>query len=298
MNSDIGGGISFHTRGKLATETFTHHFPSSSGHGTEMADRVRQVFPKAKLYIARLNVTRGEGGNITITARSAAEVSNSHPPISLFPTINNVITQAIKWAVMKKVDIISMSWTVEETANNKLDLKAMEEAIDEAHKQNILMFCAAKDSGFGQSVNFGYPKRFNKPVFCIGATTEHGNLSESIGSQKEAIDFGFPGENITPLSGDTTTKIAGSSIATALASGLAGLLLYIIHFDKDASIMEREARRRSLQQHGMLKDTLTRMINNPHKYIPVLTYFDLGKASYWEDGGEAAFYKIVNTICM
>jgi hypothetical protein len=53
----------------------THHFPSSGGHGTEMADRVRQVFPKAQLYIARLNVLPGnDGGNLTITARSAAEV--------------------------------------------------------------------------------------------------------------------------------------------------------------------------------------------------------------------------------
>jgi len=78
--ADIGGAISFHSRGRLEhgpDKCFSYHFPSSTGHGTEMVLRVLQVFPKAKLYIARLNVHSGEEGNITTTAKSAAEV-NTH----------------------------------------------------------------------------------------------------------------------------------------------------------------------------------------------------------------------------
>jgi hypothetical protein len=76
LYTDIGGAISFHTRGGLehdSEKVFTHHFPSTTGHGAEMAERVLQVFPKAKLYVARLNVCE-EDGNTAITAYSAAEV--------------------------------------------------------------------------------------------------------------------------------------------------------------------------------------------------------------------------------
>lgn len=93
MNADIGGGVSFHTRGRLQDTpqaTFTHHFPSTGGHGTEMAMRVRQVFPKAKLYIARLNVAFGENGNPTITASSAADVSSFTPLVTLITLKNNI----------------------------------------------------------------------------------------------------------------------------------------------------------------------------------------------------------------
>jgi len=62
----ISGGMSFHSGGG-------HHFPSSNGHGTKMADCVLQVFPKAKLYIARLDTYQSSNGP-TLTAKSATEV--------------------------------------------------------------------------------------------------------------------------------------------------------------------------------------------------------------------------------
>jgi hypothetical protein len=189
-----------------------------------------------------------------------------------------------------------MSWTIEKTKNNGEDLDAMEDAIDQAHKQNILMFCAAKDCGYVQGDNFGYPKNFDQPVFCIGATTENGTLSESIGSQKSAIDFGFPGENLEPLSENSgVEKITGSSIATALASGFAGLLLYCIQFDKES---QPEQAKKDLQSHEVMKRTLKKMVDNSQHYIPVPIYFELGSVSEWNREGQAAFYNIVNTIRM
>lgn len=195
-----------------------------------------------------------------------------------------------------------MSWTVEKTKHNGPDLKEMESAIEEAQRKNILMFCAAKDGGYG-AAGFGYPKDFNKRIFCIGATTEHGNISERLGGQKEAIDFGFPGENITPLSGATKSPIAGSSIATALAAGLAGLLLYIIQFEQPGKTSHdtREAHewRILLQQHEKMKETLLSMANNSQKYIPVLKYFDIDHNTEWGNrGAENTLYKIVERIRM
>jgi hypothetical protein len=76
----IAGGMSFHntpdpTRGR-------HHFPSTFGHGTKMADCVLQVFPKAKLYIARIETVKVKGQTQpTLTSASAAEVRNPPPLI-------------------------------------------------------------------------------------------------------------------------------------------------------------------------------------------------------------------------
>ena len=76
----IASGMSFHSeyiRGG-------HHFPSSFGHGTRMADCVLQIFPKAKLYIARIEVLRGEGQTQpTLSSSSAAKVRNPISPCSL-----------------------------------------------------------------------------------------------------------------------------------------------------------------------------------------------------------------------
>jgi hypothetical protein len=197
-----------------------------------------------------------------------------------------------------------MSWTIARTSENSQHLKAMEDAIDHAHKRNILMFCAAKDDGEGS--DYGYPTNFHTPPFCIGAAAEGGSLSEGIGSQKEDIDFRLPGVNITPLSGNTKEKISGSSIATALASDLAGLLLYIVQFDRHRDITRSKSQRASLQNHKVFKRTLKPITNNPQRFMRVQTLLDLSLDVEWTPananglsgghdvgGGETALYKIV-----
>lgn len=73
----IAGGISFceWRRQGVETDGMKSHCFSSTGHGTEMAYRILQVFPKAKLYIARLDVKNsGENHTPELTAKSAAKV--------------------------------------------------------------------------------------------------------------------------------------------------------------------------------------------------------------------------------
>jgi subtilisin family serine protease len=76
FEGSIAGGISFceWRREGVETDGMKSHCFSSTGHGTEMADRIRQVFPKAKLYIARLDVKSGEKRTPEITAKSAVKV--------------------------------------------------------------------------------------------------------------------------------------------------------------------------------------------------------------------------------
>lgn len=79
----IAGGMSFHntrdyTRGR-------HHFPSSFGHGARMVDCVLQIFPKAKLYIARIETLKGEGQTQpNLASVSTAEVRNILPPLPVW----------------------------------------------------------------------------------------------------------------------------------------------------------------------------------------------------------------------
>jgi hypothetical protein len=61
-------GVSFYTS-QRGFGTWPHYF-SSSGHGTLMAQLVRRICPKAKLYIARLD----EGINGEPTIESAIKV--------------------------------------------------------------------------------------------------------------------------------------------------------------------------------------------------------------------------------
>lgn len=120
-----------------------------------------------------------------------------------------------------------MSWTIEKTEQNADDVDEIEKAIQEAAKEGILMFCAAADDGPEGKTTF--PAASNeKKIFRIGAANENGNVWECVGKQE--IDYIFPGQNIvqerykeTPLKACET--LTGSSVATAIAAGLAALVL-------------------------------------------------------------------------
>ncbi|KAK1240300.1 hypothetical protein MKX08_007742 [Trichoderma sp. CBMAI-0020] len=159
----------------------TYYVPSGH-HGTMMGDLICRICASVQLYVARLDESTNRNDmSRQITVQSAAE--------------------AVEWAVACKVDIISMSWTIEEqTPRQNLDLYDLEAAISAAESNQILMFCAASDQGGNATVNC-YPGMWNKCI-KIGAATAVGDK------------YGF-----------SITQKSGSSIATALASGLAGLLL-------------------------------------------------------------------------
>lgn len=122
------------------------------------------------------------------------------------------------------VNIISMSWTIyhHETAEtNDKGLSDMKAAMEEAAKRNILMFCAAQDSGYS-SYRKPYPATECDPraVKRVGSAGIYGERCEYV--HPTEVDYLLPGE--IALSSDS--KISGSSAATALASGLAGLILW------------------------------------------------------------------------
>lgn len=132
--------------------------------------------------------------------------------------------KAIEWAMDAQVDIISMSWTIDDASQE--DKKAMESAI---HRKNgnrtiPIMFCASRDQGreIGERPLYPYASAPDL-IYRIGAVDEYGgNLSMTPGD----VDYLLPCQGLDRSSMDDSRKVTeGSSEATALAAGLAGLIL-------------------------------------------------------------------------
>lgn len=120
-----------------------------------------------------------------------------------------------------------MSWDIGEYDENKEGFREMKTALARASKKDILLFHAAGDIGGPTRNPPGYPPNFDVPMFCVGGATSNGRRSE-FGDQPVDIlcPESFP-DSRTRGSPDAPGP-TGSSIATALAAGVAGLLLYCI----------------------------------------------------------------------
>lgn len=111
-----------------------------------------------------------------------------------------------------------MSWTIPVPAEHPAkDL--FEAAVREASERKVLMFCSSTDGG--QFKTKDYPSAVQREkIFRIGAAHDHGMASESTGHD---VDFIFPGVKVNI---NATSPTTGSSVATALAAGLAATIIY------------------------------------------------------------------------
>ncbi|KAK1245963.1 hypothetical protein MKX07_005032 [Trichoderma sp. CBMAI-0711] len=181
------------------------YFVSTSNHGTCMAYLICELCPMVELYVAKLDQRQSSGRNDRrISIKSA--------------------TEAIEWATKSKVDIISMSWTIEKPISENKDMDPLEKAVKKANENNILMFCATSDQG-SQTSDYCYPGDFDGCI-RIGSATETGDPMAWVNINR--VDYLFPGVNIPfpDNRGKTFTQESGSSVATAAATGLASLLIY------------------------------------------------------------------------
>lgn len=120
-----------------------------------------------------------------------------------------------------------MSWSIDEISDS--DASMLQEAVNGAIKDNILLFCASDDQGNSRPEDVSsYPAKCDPlRIFRIGAATRSGHQGEWV----RGADYILPGEKEQlipsyedPLSGREPRE--ASSLATALASGLAALILY------------------------------------------------------------------------
>jgi Subtilase family len=127
--------------------------------------------------------------------------------------------QAIKWAIQAQVDIISMSAALFKT---EMDL---EREIKEANSKGIVVISSMAGEGYNKTE--AYPAIYPS-VLGIAAANAQGK--ETLESVKADADYLFQGENIftrvTYLGSENPQQaISGTSVATAIAAGVASLSL-------------------------------------------------------------------------
>ena len=203
-----------------------------------MANMIVRINPWVSLDVMRIQdgvAAYNAGGKTrTIYAESAAK--------------------AIRGAIIRKADIISMSWTIkkaliasvgnsrdDKTSKDKkkspeeIAIGALQEAIDEAKSLKILMFCSAADDiqVVGKdSLPFSMAPDH---IFRIGAALPKGQRDPS-SEDTNSISYFFPGNQVAeawnPRSAKTVKYHDGSSVSTALAAGLASLIMYCVNVVK------------------------------------------------------------------
>lgn len=193
----------------------------------------------------------------------------------------------MKAAVDQKVDVISMSWTVKEVEENYNSIKQLGEAIKLALDARILLFCSAADTGALSETE--YPWAYDqRRIFRIGAATADGTIWGPTGS-RDKVSFILPGHNVVSrnphregaLPSDFKER-TGSSIATALAAGLASLILHCVRLGAIHSEIEMQ---QGIKSAMAVKTTDFQQMKDHHNMNAVLKHIGL-------DEGQQKFIEV------
>jgi subtilisin family serine protease len=129
---------------------------------------------------------------------------------------NNSIAKGIMWSVDNGANIITMS------LGSPHPSRILEKSLDYASKNNVLVFCAAGNSG--NNTDILYPARYSNTI-SIGAINHKLEICE-FSCCGDELDFLAPGEDIVSAApGNNYTKMSGTSMATPFAVGCASLFL-------------------------------------------------------------------------
>ncbi|UKZ61339.1 uncharacterized protein TrAtP1_002605 [Trichoderma atroviride] len=242
---------------------------SAHGHGTVMAYYICRMCPGVRLYVAKLNPEPKHGDS-----SGQATVSFS---------IESIV-EAIKWAVAEKVEIISMSWAIDEKDSDYQTTRMGElrNAIKLAADNNILLFCANPDKGVGFPDNKSYPKQLDTSrVFCIGAATQDGIRWDKIDGGDASCDYFLPGVELGfPVESSGARRVDepptvwetynGSSLSCALAAGLAAMIL---HCAQVSGKTATDAEYTWLKSHRGMCSAFNSIHVTPNKWLPVRRVF-------------------------
>ncbi|KAF7920648.1 hypothetical protein BELL_1448g00020 [Botrytis elliptica] len=273
LRGKISDGKSF-DYGDKGANRIRSHWISERGHGTVMAKNIVRICPMAKIYVIKLETHFDhKEQKARIGARSAAE--------------------AIDAAVDRKVQIISMSWTIKQPDSNSEEKEKFDSAVHRAVKAGILLFCSAADKGLHQDND--YPAASNPTkMFKIGAAKPNGNVWDWVPNIRH-LDFIIPGYEVAEnasLDDDSSQNFqpqTGSSVATALGAGLAALVICCVQLASIHTQMSRQKGHpdapssltlddlRHVKNHENMKAALRTIGTSPdsdNKFIEVWRLFD------------------------
>ena len=129
------------------------------------------------------------------------------------------VINAIKYAIEKRVDIISMSLGLSENSPK------LENIIKEAVNNNIAVVCAAGNEGDGNddSFEYSYPAAYID-VISVGAVDKKG-VPAKFSNTNACIDLVAPGVDIiSTYPNNKFASLSGTSMATPYVSGSLALL--------------------------------------------------------------------------
>lgn len=188
----ISGGKSF--------VDYTKSFIDDNGHGTHIAGIIGAknnktgiigIAPDSQIYSIKVLDSNGEG------------------------YLSDIIA-GIDWAITNKMDIINLSLGSPHSSS------ALQDVVDKAYKNGILITGAAGNLGSQTSDTINYPAKYSS-VIAVGAVNSLKKWSDfsSIGNTLEVV---APGNEInsTYLSNSFSTQ-SGTSMATPFVSGILAL---------------------------------------------------------------------------
>ncbi|KAK2041785.1 hypothetical protein LZ31DRAFT_501822 [Colletotrichum somersetense] len=241
------------------------YWHSSSGHGTAMAMLIHHVCPSAIIHVIKLD-TFESSSRLQIRPESAI--------------------QAIRYAIEQGVHIMCMSWTMKPPLKDSIR-DEFEDEIIKAGKKGILMFCAASDQG--KTADQTYPHSIGTKSFRIGAAKATGATASNVGDA-DWLSYTFPGHEgtIESVYGTGIQKLeghSGSSVANALATGLAALIIECVRLgvfhtsqtgqlDPTVAIHKEDLSKiRKREQMDFALKSIGTNRNTGHKYIEVWQIF-------------------------
>lgn len=150
-----------------------------NGHGTLMAEIIKEMCPDAQLYIIKVI------GNDGLAINEEA------------------IILGLEWAITRGVDVINMSLRLQNT-------DALYRVIKKAYEKDIVIVAAAgnKDSMLGPTLEIAYPAKYEE-VIAVGALDRNGKV----------YDGSIKGEKVELLCKGYKGRKAGTSVASAYAAG-------------------------------------------------------------------------------
>ena len=133
-----------------------------------------------------------------------------------------------------------MSWTIKRNEDvqmeqsNTAEIQRLEAAMTTARKKGALLFCSGPDEGNISDISEYYPvgcANLSNQIFKIGAATSFNKKADPTGKTSH-LDFLLPGHEVEVKGDDKITVDnslkSGSSVATALAAGLAAMIIQCV----------------------------------------------------------------------
>jgi hypothetical protein len=194
-----------------------------------------------------------------------------------------------------------MSWTIY-LQTKDVEKHPLVEAINEASSKGILMFGSVADRGLNDGEDpYPGPAMYQK-VFCIGAAKESG-VAEDWADR--GAQFVLPGSGHgmgLPDGKGGFRRDPGSSFATALAAGLAALILLCVQLSDHHEKRKRMSNFTNMQKlfKRMASETNPSLAAEKRKYIDISRFF---KAEFsnesWplSDEAKEKFNAMVGELC-